>query len=364
MMTTTSIDVHGQRASTAVAKYGSLIRSNRLKRSLTDSNHSASFTFAHVDTFVALHGLPGQLPSVPYSLLCTSVFLHKQPVKNGSAMQGRGGDDVLFGEVGDDGVCGDRVALPGRLDTKPAAQRGSAPLLGGKSNDSLAVDGGSNEHSGGSDKDTLHGYNQRAGVTLPDAQLDGADMSFGGTGANTSCGARIKSCLWPVLALCLFAVASSARADWSVLGAAYKCKAGESFELRATVDTSSPNDPGTVRPGPGFTALKQDEPSRLFCVAGRNQVEAIVHVWSPRAKGTCAGSGDVSIESLLVDGRRILNADEPFNRACPSGPAIVSVRVQGASLRVCRGEWDWGKGYQRVKCIDSKTQLKPKLIAQ
>jgi hypothetical protein len=49
MMTTTSIQVLGQLTSNAVAKYGGLIRSNRLKRSLSDSVHSANLTSAQVD---------------------------------------------------------------------------------------------------------------------------------------------------------------------------------------------------------------------------------------------------------------------------------------------------------------------------
>ena len=271
-------------------------------------------------------------------------------------------DDTIVAAPITSTLAGDtaKAVSDGKYTLDPTGYASAGPqgnaadiLIGTDESETLLGLGGNDGISAGSGDDLVEGG-------------AGDDLLFGGlgadTGANTFFGARIKSCLWPVLALCLFAVASSARADWTVLGAAYKCKAGELFELRATVDTSSPDDPGTVRPGPGFTALKQDEPSRLVCVVGRNKVEAVVHVWSPRAKGTCAGSGDVSIESLLVNGKPILHTDEPFNMACPSGSAIVSVRVQGSSLRVCRGEWDWGKGYRSVKCNDSKT--KPKLIAQ
>ena len=159
--------------------------------------------------------------------------------------------------------------------------------------------------------------------------------------------------LFSGLVLSLLTVAPSARADWVVLGAAYKCVAGSSFELRATVDTSSPEDPGTVRPAPGFTALKQDVPSHISCVAGAAKVEAALRVWSPQAAGMCAGSGGVSIESLLVNGKPVLTLGEAFNMSCAGEPAVVSVRVQGGRVKVCRGEWDWGKGYHTVKCGDA-----------
>jgi hypothetical protein len=154
----------------------------------------------------------------------------------------------------------------------------------------------------------------------------------------------------PALSACLLTIAAPAHADWTVLGAAYKCDAGKSFELRATVDTSDPSDLGTIRPAAGFTALKQDERSQLACNAGRARVQVVLHVWSPRATGMCAGSGSVSIESLLVNGKPVLMASEPFNMGCPTGPAVISVRVQGAAVRVCRGEWDWVKGFHSVRC--------------
>ncbi len=156
--------------------------------------------------------------------------------------------------------------------------------------------------------------------------------------------------LWSNLAFCVLAIAPSARADWVVLGAAYQCVPGESFELRATVDTSSPEDLGTVQRPPGFIALKQDQPSRLRCAIGEIKVEALIQVWGPKATGVCAGSGDVAVESLLVNGKSPLEADESFGMSCTGGPAITSVRVQGGHVRVCRGEWDWGKGFHSVKC--------------
>ncbi len=156
--------------------------------------------------------------------------------------------------------------------------------------------------------------------------------------------------LLSTFALSVLAIAPSARADWAVLGAAYKCIAGSSFELRATVDTSSPQDLGIVRPPPGFTALKEDQRSSLSCAIGRVEVEALIQVWGPKATGMCAGSGDVSVESLVVNGKSIFKAGESFGMSCTGGPSVVSVRVQGARVQVCRGEWDWGKGFHTVKC--------------
>jgi len=157
-----------------------------------------------------------------------------------------------------------------------------------------------------------------------------------------------------LLVSCFLLLSLHARADWIVVGAAYKCEPGRAFALEATMDTSSPNDPGTVRAKSGFTELKPDRTSILKCTVGQAEVRSKIRVTSPRAQGMCAGSGDVSIEQLQINGQRVLAEQEPFNIACVEGPAIISIRVRASEslteVEVCRGEWAWGIGYENIQC--------------
>ena len=160
-------------------------------------------------------------------------------------------------------------------------------------------------------------------------------------------------------AILLLACACQARADWISLGAAYSCKQSNSFELQATMATSNESDPGTVKAKPGFKQVKPDQTEKVRCKVGQSIVTAEIRVSSPRERGMCAGSGSVSIEKLAVNNSNLLPADEPFNVACTSGTAVVSVKVQskksGRSIEVCRGEWEWGVGYGNLQCKVTET---------
>jgi len=161
------------------------------------------------------------------------------------------------------------------------------------------------------------------------------------------------------LALALCAYTPCAWADWAVGGAAYRCDAGRGFELRATVETSNPDDPATVLPAPGFTAVAADRTTRLRCRVGGNKVDAVITVTGPLSTGMCAGSGNVSIRSLRVDGKAVVLHDAPFAMACDGGPAIVSVRIERRSAQVCRGAWDGGRGFHDVRCDPSLASPAP-----
>lgn len=171
------------------------------------------------------------------------------------------------------------------------------------------------------------------------------------------------------IALCGSMLSTSASADWILLGAAYRCVAGQSFTIDAVMETSSPNDPGTVLPKPGFTKAKVDQTARVRCRVGKAIVDASIRVTGPRAQGAGAGSGDVSIDVLTANGQKVLVEPETFNLAHASGPAITSITIYRENLstlvEICRGQWDWGVGYGDVRCekrrLDSQSTRLPQV---
>ena len=162
---------------------------------------------------------------------------------------------------------------------------------------------------------------------------------------------RLLILVWAILGV------GHAEADWIVVGAAYQCsaKAG-TFSLEGTMDTSSPEDPGTIRARPGFTNLSKPE-TVINCRIGGSHVRARVSLYPPLDHGMCNGIGSVSLNLLTVDGKKIFDRPELFNSGCFNDPVLFTVKVQvrtsGISVKSCRGKWNWGVAYADSKCEEA-----------
>jgi hypothetical protein len=161
------------------------------------------------------------------------------------------------------------------------------------------------------------------------------------------------------VAILSLVLATSARADWVVQGAAYKCdhRAGV-FSIEAITDTSSPEDPGTVRAKPGFVELQPDKTRNIRCTLGRTAIQAKVQVVGPRERGMCSGSGSAYVHSLGLDGRAVLQQSEQLGTGCPSGPGLIAIRIhtgESPTVEFCRGDWEWGVGYKDIECHATRT---------
>ena len=145
-----------------------------------------------------------------------------------------------------------------------------------------------------------------------------------------------------------------AQADWIVVGAAYQCnKNDKTFSLHGTIDTSSPEDPGTIRTKPGFTEL--NEPTNTIkCSIGKTEIVATVRIVSPQAQGMCMGIGFVDLQLLKINDRKVFEYPETFNSGCFFEPVLFSIDVDAThtppKVKLCRGKWDWGVGYADAKC--------------
>ena len=161
------------------------------------------------------------------------------------------------------------------------------------------------------------------------------------------------------VAILSLVLSTSARADWVVQGAAYRCdhRAGV-FSIEAITNTSSPEDPGAVRAKPGFVELQPDKTTNIRCTLGRNAIQAKVRVLGPRERGMCAGSGSAYVYSLGLNGRAVLQQSEQLGTGCPSGPGLIAIRIhtgESPTVEFCRGDWEWGVGYKDIECHATRT---------
>ena len=150
-----------------------------------------------------------------------------------------------------------------------------------------------------------------------------------------------------------------AHADWAYFGAAAGCKQNE-FELVATVETSDPENAGTMSTPRGYLELPTGTRD-IRCAIGGVTVDTRLTVHGA-SKGKCMGGGYVAIQSLVIAGHKILPRDgpyEPFNWTCSTAdPAIVRIRVlpgpSDVRMEICTASraWEWGVGYTGITCHD------------
>jgi hypothetical protein len=166
----------------------------------------------------------------------------------------------------------------------------------------------------------------------------------------------MNHCIRSSLFSTLVVLTTSAWADWANPGAEYFCdKEKRTFTLDATMDTSSPDDFGTVKPYAGYQGVSHSK-NRISCKFGTTNIKARISVDGPRASGMCAGYTHLFIDSFLVNGKRAFKPTS-FNSSCSSNdPDLYKVTVTegqaGPMVRLCYATWDWGVGYTLTSCND------------
>jgi hypothetical protein len=158
-----------------------------------------------------------------------------------------------------------------------------------------------------------------------------------------------------IFVLSLALAPARARADWIDLGAAYKCDQGRrALIVKGTVDTSSPELPGTIRAEQDFIPISGKQ--LVECRFKGSRIKVAVNVFGPQAQGACLGGGTVIIGRVLANGVSVQEAPEAFNSACIS-PSMISLSVAilktHVAVETCSGEWDWERGYFNVVCIQT-----------
>ena len=158
-------------------------------------------------------------------------------------------------------------------------------------------------------------------------------------------------------ALCvvLHLVSINALADWTDPGAAYNCDPQKRMlSITSVMDTSSPEDPGTVRAPSGYLGFAFDSRSALKCTFGHTSVQARVRVSSGRASGTCGGIPRTVFETFRVNGKEVFGAPTTINFRCLNDEDLFSIEVTEEKgviqTKVCYAQWDWGVGYHGVRC--------------
>lgn len=120
-----------------------------------------------------------------------------------------------------------------------------------------------------------------------------------------------------VLLVVIFLACSSARADWTAIGAATRCDTrSNTFAIAPTLQTSSPSV--DVRPPAGFKPLHHGV-TNARCQLSHTLVTVRIAVYPPADRGECMGQGYVEIRDLKVGGVTRLSGPEPFNWDCLHG---------------------------------------------
>ena len=154
-----------------------------------------------------------------------------------------------------------------------------------------------------------------------------------------------------VIGLLLLGV--NAHADWADPSAAYLCDInGHTFSIRSVMETSSPEDPGTVKAPQGFLPLVSD--TVFKCVFGRTSVLARIRVRPPQPTGICGGITQTYLESFRVNGKELFGMPVSFNHRCLNDEDLYSIEIKEVNgvtrTEVCYAAWDWGVGYHNVRC--------------
>jgi hypothetical protein len=66
------------------------------------------------------------------------------------------------------------------------------------------------------------------------------------------------------------------------------------------------------------------------------------------------GVGFVDLQLFKINGHKVFENPEVFNSGCFFEPVLFSIDVYAgqspAKVKLCRGTWNWGKGYADAKC--------------
>jgi hypothetical protein len=153
----------------------------------------------------------------------------------------------------------------------------------------------------------------------------------------------------------LLLVSVQAHADWTDPGAAYRCdNRAQLFSIVSVMETSSPEDAGTVSAPEGFSMVSGG--SSVKCSLRHAKVVAGFSVRPPQPTGMCGGITLVSLQTLSVNGREIFEAPTLLNHYCLEDEALNSIRITESNgvvrINICYAKWDWGVGYHDARCVD------------
>jgi hypothetical protein len=156
---------------------------------------------------------------------------------------------------------------------------------------------------------------------------------------------------------CLFVLllaSVNARADWAAVGAAYRCdQTAKTFEVVATMDSS--DDVAAVKAPKGFVPLGVGRWA-VACQLNQVAIATVIGIRAPQPQGMCGGTGSAAIHVLAVAYQQPLQLTQ-LGSPCRELPGLVSIKVHaqrnGAVIDICRGSWDWDKGFIDVRCEES-----------
>ena len=156
-----------------------------------------------------------------------------------------------------------------------------------------------------------------------------------------------------LLAVVLFFASHDAVADWTDPGAAYLCDVQANvFSIKSVMDTSSPEDAGTVPLRPLYEPIT--ETRDVTCTFDGVRLHARIEVRPPQATGTCGGFTHTSVRSFKVNGKELYPEPKSFNSACFTAPELyeIDLRKKDGAIQFtkCDATWDWGVGYTQGKC--------------
>ena len=162
-----------------------------------------------------------------------------------------------------------------------------------------------------------------------------------------------------LLMLLLISLSLNASADWAIFGVASKCDTTvNSFELSSVVELSS-EDIAAIPVKNEFRQLAKGK-NEISCKLKSGLISGSIDVFKPD-NGNCMGAGYVYINSLTLNNSISVVNTQAFNWFCISKePMLVNVKVylleEKLVVEKCTANgWEWGKGFENVKCEKPKT---------
>lgn len=164
-----------------------------------------------------------------------------------------------------------------------------------------------------------------------------------------------------LLTVAISLIASSAWADWAIVGAAYKCTKN-TFALHATVESSG----GSIAAPPQTRPLKVGN-NKISCNVAGTTVDALINLTGPGHNGICGDPGTVGIWKMKVSGVDLVEFGDQMIYCNQYEPSIASIEITrasgGVSASICRGIWKWGSAFEDIKCEIKRLTKQGKPVA-
>lgn len=145
-----------------------------------------------------------------------------------------------------------------------------------------------------------------------------------------------------------------AYADWVSLGVAARCDTATNlFSLIPVVNTSSKEF--DINPPKGFKKFKEGEKQRYVCKLGGAQIELLLRVYGPQARGMGQGAGVIIISSLRIGQNELIREETNFNWQVMDERVLTKVLVKKYrdkyETELCYSNgWGWDAPYKDLQC--------------